>query len=202
MIELFFKLKIILSRLKLRLFLIGLDIKPWHLSGTYESRIYKQFIVKKLNSMHFDCVLDIGCGLGDIVSRVNVDSKYKIGFDIDKRLKKAIKRIYNGKFNFFYDREELNRYIDKCGIRDLNNKVVIMVGFIYKLDESEAYNLIKNYIENLGSCILVIDITDDSDRSFKAFLNRQTGIISELKIHDRVNRKIFFIDLINKKLRN
>ena len=54
------------------------DFDPWH-CRPYEWRGYCQAIVKYVNDLHPDCVVDVGYGLGEVLSRIKAPTR--IGYD-------------------------------------------------------------------------------------------------------------------------
>jgi hypothetical protein len=48
---------------------------PWHASAPYACREYKVRAVDLASSTHSRVVLDIGCGLGDIIGRVRAETQ-------------------------------------------------------------------------------------------------------------------------------
>ena len=63
-----------------------MDIPKWHLNATYYVREYKGKVINICNFFKSDVeyVIEIGCGLGELISRVNINNK--IGIDIDKNV--------------------------------------------------------------------------------------------------------------------
>jgi SAM-dependent methyltransferase len=57
---------------------------PWHANAPYACRPYKQRVVDLANSLHPRTVVEVGCGLGDIVSRI--DAQFRYGLDLDARV--------------------------------------------------------------------------------------------------------------------
>lgn len=70
----------------------------WHASAPFECRPYKQEVVDLANSVHPNCVLEIGCGLGEIVSRV--DSRLRFGMDADAKVLAAARYLYGASCKF------------------------------------------------------------------------------------------------------
>ena len=96
-----FKLtKIIFSRIFLRILSLGLKVPKWHLNATFESRDYKRKVIKISNFYKTNFVIEIGCGIGEILGRLNASQKYGVDINEDtlilcKRLNKNIKTIHN-----------------------------------------------------------------------------------------------------------
>ena len=79
---------------------MGLKVPHWHLNATFESRVYKSKVIRISNMYKTNFVIEIGCGIGEILGRLNASQKYGIDINIDtlrlcKRLNKDIKTIHN-----------------------------------------------------------------------------------------------------------
>jgi SAM-dependent methyltransferase len=59
-----------------------LRFDPWHATNHAECRPYKRFVAKLVSDQKPRTVVEVGCGLGDIVSLI--EAKQKIGIDPDK----------------------------------------------------------------------------------------------------------------------
>ena len=66
----------------LRLISLFFQVNKWHISTPYHCRNYKRKVVDIINSLEPKVVVEIGCGVGDIINRI--DSDIKFGFDNDK----------------------------------------------------------------------------------------------------------------------
>lgn len=61
-----------------------LKFDVWHISSDKE-RPYVNYLIKEINSLNLDGkVVEIGCGLGDIISNIKLENK--MGCDIDKKV--------------------------------------------------------------------------------------------------------------------
>lgn len=69
----------------------------WHLSP-YEWKEYAQTCVKYLNAHDCKTVVDIGCGLGEILQHTKADKK--IGLDLQEEVIKAARELNGGKIDF------------------------------------------------------------------------------------------------------
>ena len=79
-LKLFKLIKALISRIYLRILSIDLDIPRWHLNATYYVREYKDKVINICNYFNSDTeyVIEIGCGLGELVSRVNITTETRI----------------------------------------------------------------------------------------------------------------------------
>lgn len=65
-------------------------IDSWHVSP-YELRKYVQVTATYVNSKKADVVVDIGCGLGEMLRHINAD--IKVGFDVQEEVIKVAKML-------------------------------------------------------------------------------------------------------------
>ena len=89
-----------------------MNLDPWHLNGTFYCRAYKiktLEIIKKIKPNYY---VDIGCGIGEILNKVELSDRNKFGFDIDEKIanifqplievKLSLNRIYK-RIKFSYE---------------------------------------------------------------------------------------------------
>ena len=88
------------ERIYFRIKFHKINIDKWHLNGTFYCRKYKQFALEIINNLRPKLYIDIGCGLGELLSKVKLEDSFKIGYDKDSKLSKA-QEILNNKFKFF-----------------------------------------------------------------------------------------------------
>ena len=111
----------------------------WHANAPFYCRPYKKKVVDIINDLKPVTIIEIGCGLGEIISRVNARNKY--GIDIDAN---AIKfgallarnvTFINGSFDAIYKIPE--KHID----------VLVLINWTHGLEpafiKKEIYNLLK-----------------------------------------------------------
>lgn len=70
---------------------------PWHLSP-YEWKEYAQACVRYLNTQNCKTVVDIGCGLGEILRHIKADKK--IGLDLQEEVIMAARELNGEKIDF------------------------------------------------------------------------------------------------------
>jgi SAM-dependent methyltransferase len=64
----------------------------WHANAPYACRPYKKSVIDLANSLHPTTVVEVGCGLGDIVSRIQAENRY--GLDLDARVIRAARFLH------------------------------------------------------------------------------------------------------------
>lgn len=122
----------------------------WHTLSSYNCRKYKKQLVEIINNIKNENLLtiEIGCGLGDIISRV--ESKSKIGFDLDKGVVNASKKLYkntdfyHGSFN---EVASLNKSID----------LLILVNWIHGIPMHELEKDIQLINKNNNIEYILVD---------------------------------------------
>lgn len=70
--------------------LFGFD--PWHAAAPYVCRPYKAAVVQLADSVQPQLAVELGCGLGDIISRVR--ARERIGIDADARVIRAARFLH------------------------------------------------------------------------------------------------------------
>ena len=173
------------------------SIYKWHLSGTFYCRKYKMISLEIINSLKPDIYIDIGCGLGEILSKVNLDSKFKYGYDPDSRLKNLISLLHKDKFLFFENQEKLLR---TSSLMKKKNDIVIisMLNFVHNISISEIEYRISKFYEKIGTFVLLIDAIYVKDKLYKynhhEFFFNHNGLIKFLYKVDQL-RSLYCIKI-------
>ena len=176
-----------------------MKIDPWHLSGTFYCREYKIKTLEIINSIKPNYYIDIGCGLGEILNKVNLKSTNKFGFDIDKRLLPAIQKT---KYQFHFSSNKKNFFrILKKNIKGKNNKIVVsLLGFSHKINDKKLFHLLNDLKKIVGPYILITDSVYNKSREYKyshkSFLEKQKKIIEYIDRIDKV-RSLYCISFEN-----
>lgn len=196
-------LKIYLKKF-IRIFLrLLFKFERWHTSPL-ENREYAMDIIKLVNKNETkNVVLEIGCGLGDIIG--SLDFKNRLFYDYSENALNAAKFMQlfsnlKNKPKDFY--EVFDIFSDKVD-ESIECNVVIMVNWIHAYDSSllapKIDNLIKNNMHSKG--LLVFDIISDADNKHfknKTFHHKVGDLINEanfdIKILDgyRFGRRLVF----------
>ena len=151
-------IKTISSRLIVRIFSLGLKVPQWHLNATFESRDYKSKVVRISNMYKTNFAIEIGCGIGEILGRLNASQKYGIDINIDtlllcKRLNKNIKTIHN---DIMKNKQKILDLINS--IEKNETILIIMVNWLHEYSESKVNNLVENLLSLNRSIIIIADI--------------------------------------------
>jgi len=109
-------------------------------------------VVKLASSISMETVVEIGCGLGDIISHITAKERY--GLDIDERVIRAAKKLYPVGIDF--DVASLfnsNKIKNKCSNIDL----LIMVNWPHNVNINDICNAIDNLKSEIKLTYIIID---------------------------------------------
>ena len=159
----------------------NLDIDKWHLNGTFYCRNYKILALDIINNLKPKLYIDIGCGLGEILSKVKLNKSHKIGYDKDISIKKAIEKLHPNKFLFFEKYSAISDYIKSSDISKEDLKVISMLNFVHNINLEELEEMVNNFHNEFGEYILLIDNIFDKSKEYKfnhhEFLFNHDGLI-------------------------
>lgn len=141
------------------LFVLRLRFKfdSWHIKGNFYCRPYKLQVVQYINNCNFQTIVEYGCGLGDISSRLKCSSLYC--FDKSNSTIDA--------FNFLNPR--LNSEVRSLGSPvDIPSKVdcVMLVNFLTILTPEDLRSSFERMIEDLNPDFIFLDIVYPVDGVF------------------------------------
>jgi len=131
------------------------DFHPWHVSA-FESRPYCADLVSYINDFVIDdsCVVEIGCGLGETLSKVK--SKKKTGFDISTEVIKAANFL-----NYFNNTQFHVGSFES--IQDMQIDYLIAVNFLHDFEPHQVKRWFEKLILNNRISHLVVDELTDKN---------------------------------------
>jgi SAM-dependent methyltransferase len=173
--------------------LFGFD--RWHVS-TYEERKYAVAIVEYLNrsaNIAEQKVVEIGCGLGDIIRRIKASRKE--GLDYDHRVCKAanfIGRILRDNTRYYQFRFPDNSL---TSVYD----VIIMVNWIHHIEPGVLKRQIETFFQNhlASKGRILIDTVHDPQYRFNHDVNFLTSGLDcrvDVIASDKRQRQVFSIN--------
>lgn len=71
---------------------------PWHVKSPFQRRPYKRRVVEMANGFKPQTVVEIGCGLGELIARSTAD--YRFGFDQEAAVIAAAKHLHGPAVTF------------------------------------------------------------------------------------------------------
>jgi SAM-dependent methyltransferase len=123
----------------------------WHLLGTYELRAYKKEVVKIVNQLYPHVVVEIGCGLGEIISRI--EAEQKIGVDTDKGVLRAARCLNWRKHVLFFDGSfDAIKTLPFSRIDSL-----IMINWLHTVPEKRIKMEVKRLLQHMKIRYVVVD---------------------------------------------
>lgn len=136
----------------------------WHVGATYHLRPYKSEVVNIVNSIKPKTVIEIGCGLGDILHYVNASQK--IGIDTDKNVIKAAKLLYKG-ISFHTGSLEASSIIESETYNTQSIDILIMINWTHNIKFSEIKNSIININKKTPIKYILADIINENACGYK-----------------------------------
>ena len=197
------KILCISQRIKYNFLFYGLNIDPWHLSGTFYCRKYKTKTLEIINRIKPDYYIDIGCGIGEILNKVKLSSSNKFGYDIDESLLPAIKKT---KFDFYFSSNKEKFFnILKKNIKGENNTIIVsLLGFTHTISDEQLFNYLNELKSILGPYTLITDSVFDKSKEYeyshRRFLDKQEKIVEYIERIDKI-RSLYCISFINKVIK-
>lgn len=138
-----------------------LNIDPWH-GFILRDRQYAIELINFINndnSLHKNKIVEIGCGLGDIIRNIKSDEKYC--FDMDMRVLKGLKylslfrNVGNGKIfikQFDFVNDKLTGKFD----------IIILMGFLHIIEPNVLVQKLKELyaVIGVGGCLFIDTVSD------------------------------------------
>lgn len=127
---------------------------PWHAKSPFECRGYKREVVQLAEALQPQAAVEIGCGLGEIVSRIRGCRRF--GFDIDARVIPAARELHGAGCSFdcasLADVDMVRRAVGDAGA-----DLLVMVNWPHALPWSELAAQVRRLAQAVSSKLLIID---------------------------------------------
>jgi 2-polyprenyl-3-methyl-5-hydroxy-6-metoxy-1,4-benzoquinol methylase len=124
----------------------------WHISPS-SNRIYPSAIIKFIKGLYpLNSICEIGCGLGDIISKL--DGQYLLGLDHDENVLRAASYMHKKSQNI-----EFKRFEFSTSVLEGQFDLIIAVNWLHGMDESSVKSFfIKYFNVNLNdSGFIIVD---------------------------------------------
>ena len=105
---------------------------PWHAASPSSRRPYRYVVAELVNSVAPQVVVEVGCGLGEILSQVRAADRY--GYDIDAGVIRAARFMQGSGITFVHG--------DASQVTQANIDVLILVNWIHELSPTALENLL------------------------------------------------------------
>jgi 2-polyprenyl-3-methyl-5-hydroxy-6-metoxy-1,4-benzoquinol methylase len=114
----------------------------WHISPS-SNRIYPGAIIDFVQKYSLDDICEIGCGLGDTISKLN--GKNMIGLDYDENVLKAASLLHKKNHNLRFE-----KFVFPSSALEGSYNLIIAVNWIHSYDEDTIKTrLLLYFVENL-----------------------------------------------------
>ena len=125
---------------------IKIHFAQWHLERASE-RPYAVYLINKINNMKLTGkIVEIGCGLGDILS--GLKTRNKVGYDVDKTVIRAAKWVHP------LIKTYVGSFEDICGEKI---SLLITVNFLFSLEEDMFQKCFKTITTQNNISRIVVD---------------------------------------------
>jgi len=164
---------------------------PWHARATYACRPYKKCIVDLANSLHPVTVVEVGCGLGEILGRINAENRF--GVDLDARVIRAARFLRPRRIVWMVgSAAKLDERIAPAGLIDC----LIMVNWIHNLSSAELASTLAPLLPRTRH--LILDSVDyDAPASYRVkhdfvFLAGMATQVAAIRVSGEPRRFLLF----------
>ena len=163
----------------------------WHANAPYACRPYKKMVVDLVNSLHPVTVVEVGCGLGEILSRVNAENRY--GLDSDVRVIRAAQFLHPRRIVWIVgSAARLDHRMAAIAFIDC----LIMVNWIHNISPNDLAAMLSQFVPKTRYLILdAVDQNAPASYRFKhdfAFLAGAATQLAVLKVPDEPRRFLLF----------
>jgi SAM-dependent methyltransferase len=163
----------------------------WHANSPYACRPYKKRVVELANSLRPLTVVEIGCGLGEILSRINAQNRY--GLDLDARVIRAARFLHPRRIVWIAGTAaELDQGMAPIELIDC----LIMVNWIHNLSSEELAATLAPLLPRTR--YLILDSVDqNAPASYRvrhdfAFLTGEATQLAAVRVPDEPRRFLLF----------
>jgi hypothetical protein len=149
------------DRLRLHALRLLFRFDPWHAAAPYSCRPYKALVVELANALQPAVAVEIGCGLGDIIGRV--DAADRFGVDADYRVIRAARFLHGGRGRWIHGD---GNCIDSLLTPERRIDCLIMVNWIHSLSPEHLADLVVPLLARAR--FLIVDAIDpDGPSSYR-----------------------------------
>jgi hypothetical protein len=133
----------------------------WHVKADYSCKPYKKQVVDIVNSLpNMDVAVEVGCGLGDILTKTNI--KNRIGIDIDQKVIDCAS-LLRPNLNFHLGAlDDVEKYIKK------KNMVMMAINWTHNIYFADLVRNFSKVIDEYSqNCYIVVDIIKPNIKNYK-----------------------------------
>lgn len=116
-------IRIAVDRALLRLLQRRYGFHLWHTEAPLSARGYRRDVARLVNALHPQAVVEVGCGLGSILSLI--DAPFRVGYDLDAGAIRAARAIRSRRIRFVAG--------DLAAVAETANDILILVNWIHEI---------------------------------------------------------------------
>ena len=183
------------KRIQLRYLCWKYNFDKWHATAPYECRPYKWEAVSLSNTITPESVLEVGCGLGDIVSRI--EAKEKFGCDLDDNALFIANKLCEDTKFFYSSLEDDTKIFNNISLKNLD--LIVLINWPHLMPWKEIKNCVENLKEKINIKYLLIDGILDTHKNYRFHHGRNQmldlGKIKEEKKSSDLTRTFYLLEL-------
>ena len=176
-------IRIIIEQLILRILSKIFKFDSWHVYASITARPYRLSLSQIVNELNEKTVVEVGCGLGEILIRIKAENIY--GLDIDYGVIKAAKFLHGSKVKFIHG-----------GLEDIKLSrvdVLILVNWIHEISPTDLEEQLTPILSRTK--YLLMDALDSDVPGYKHdfhFLHSKTELLLNQRTENEKRSFILF----------
>lgn len=175
--------KIFLERLYLSILSKIFQFDSWHAKASISARPYRHIVAKIVNDLNPTTVVEVGCGLGEILSRINAPIIH--GYDIDVRVIRAARILHPRRVAFH------TGGLSSVNLQEID--VLLLINWIHELSPASLQLQLEPLLPRTK--FLVLDALDPGVPGYNhkfEFLSSKSSLISSLWMeHEQRSFKLY-----------
>lgn len=165
--------RILSDTLCLKILQIFYGFHSWHANAPMSARPYRYDVANLVNALKPNCVVEVGCGLGGILTQIN--APHRFGYDTELNVIRAARFLRSSKIVFTEG--------DMTKISESNIDVLILCNWIHEFSPKVLESWITPLLPRI-SYLLLDAIDTDGDKGYKykhdfRFLSERAFLISK-----------------------
>ena len=125
--------KILLDTIALKLLREIYGFHPWHAAAPLSARPYRRTVAEMVNAVNPASVVEVGCGLGSVLSLVRAKSRH--GYDLDDAVIRAARMLRSNSIAFTRG--------DMCSVDESHMDVLILVNWIHDFSPAQLESWLR-----------------------------------------------------------
>ena len=179
-------MRIKLDRLALKLLRLFYGYHPWHADAPLSARPYRKTVALMINDLCPTNVVEVGCGLGSILSLVNAQSR--VGYDLDAGAIKAARFLRNRNIQFALG--------DITAVNQSKIDVLILVNWIHEISPEQLDIWLTPLLSQTAYlCVDAIDENNSSGYRYAhnfSFLGKRASLFREARVQNEGRRFLIY----------